>query len=84
MGEKPAKHDIDRIDTNGDYSPENCRWLPRKENQRNRRNNVYVTRNGERRLLVEWAEILGISYGTLWSRYKRGWNDDMILSPLFR
>ena len=48
---------LDRIDPNGDYEPSNCRWLPLKAQNRNKRNNVHVVYNGEIRLLCEWAEL---------------------------
>ncbi len=80
MGECPANHQLDRIDNNGDYCPENCHWVTCKENQRNRGNNVNLTFRGETKNLAEWAEITGIKYGTLWKRVKDGWNAERVLT----
>lgn len=63
---------IDRIDNNGDYSPDNCRWVDLKTQGRNKRNNVQVTINGETKTLSEWAESEGINQKTLFTRYYRG------------
>lgn len=59
---------IDRIDVNGDYSPNNCRWISRCEQERNKRRTRYLTYNGETHCMKEWAEIIGINYSTLKSR----------------
>ena len=67
---------IDRIDTDKNYSPDNCRWVSRKAQNRNKRNNLYITYNGETHLLCEWCEILGISWGKI--RYRYYHNKDLI------
>lgn len=75
MGVKPSKsHEIDRIDCDGDYSPENCRWVTRKVNARNKRNTVYLTIDGETKPMVEWAEISGESASNIKNRVVNlGW-----------
>lgn len=63
---------LDRKDSNGPYSPENCRFLSVKEQARNRRSNLLLTYNGETKCLAEWCEVLGLKVGTVWSRLNRG------------
>ncbi len=65
-------YSIDRINNDGDYSPENCRWSSKKEQQNNKRNNVIIEYNQEKLTLVQWSEKLGIKYSTLQGRIKQG------------
>lgn len=62
---------IDRINVNGNYEPENCRWVNEKIQQRNRRNNRLITYNGETHCLSEWAEIYNMRPALLSQRMKR-------------
>lgn len=66
---------IDRIDVNGNYEPDNCRWVNQKIQQRNKRNNINITYKNETHCLMEWSEILSIKYDTLRNRICRlHWN----------
>lgn len=62
---------IDRIDNDLSYSPQNCRWISQKENCRNRRSNVMIKYNGKIITLVELSEILNIPYKTAYSKYRK-------------
>ena len=63
---------IDRIDTNGDYEPSNCKWSTMLEQCKNRRNSIIIKHNGESHNITEWAKITGINRSTINSRYWRG------------
>ena len=72
---------LDRIDYNGNYEPENCRWLSMKEQSNNKRNNRYVEYNGEVHTVSEWADIIGVKYPTLAARLGRlGWSVERALT----
>jgi hypothetical protein len=74
--------ELDRIDNNGDYSPENCRWVTHTENNRNKRTNRYITYEGDTKCTAEWAEILGVSIGLLLNRLNNNWSfEDIIETP---
>ncbi len=70
-GYKPGL-EIDRIDTNGDYCPENCRWIPRIVNANNKRSNVIIEYNGETHTAAEWARILNVNYKNLMRNLSKG------------
>lgn len=75
---------LDRIDNDGGYSPDNCRWVDMKTQERNTSRNRYITFRGETLCLMEWAEKLNINYRTLQDRIcVRGWSiERAFLTPV--
>lgn len=65
MGPRPPGLTVERIDNDGPYSPDNCRWATRAEQNRNRRGRLRFTFQGRTQILAEWAREFGISSGTL-------------------
>lgn len=71
---------IDRIDVNGNYCPENCRWVTQREQCNNTRKTRIVEYNGKKYTMREIADITGLKIRTIQGRYERGWTPEQIFS----
>lgn len=71
---------LDRIDVNGNYEPDNCRWISWHQQSLNKQDTIYLTYNKAKHTLYEWSQITGIPYKTLWWRLRIAkWNTGRIL-----
>jgi hypothetical protein len=73
-GYSPNKS-IDRIDPNGNYEPENCRWVEFEKQQNNKLNSFFLTIGGETKTIAEWAKYNKINKQTLYSKFYRLFKD---------
>jgi len=80
MGDKPDGMSLDRIDNDGNYSKENCRWSDQKNQIRNRRVSPKYYLNNETKSLAEWCEIYGISWRRVYERMRAGWELEKALT----
>ncbi len=80
MGCPEPEMTLDRIDCDGNYSKENCRWADRATQNKNRRNARFLLHDGQYRTVTEWARFLGVPRRLLQVRLDRGWSVEDTLS----
>ena len=73
---------LDRINTDGNYSPDNCRFITPRENSNNKRNNHIVVYNGEKMTVADLCRTVGVPYARTFQRLKKGMSvEDSIKKP---
>jgi hypothetical protein len=75
---------IDRIDNDGDYTPENCRWVSYSRQQRNTKKTIIFEYKGVKKPLIDWCEELNLPYNTIRWRYSSWGNVDKVLTQPIR
>ncbi len=80
MGEKPDGHSLDRINTYGDYCPENCRWATPAQQGANKRNNRMIEHAGQVLHMSEWCRRLGVKPSTVLNRINSGMDPSLALT----
>lgn len=82
MGLRPSlKYNIGRINNDGHYEPENCRWETIDQKLKKYRRNRMITISGVTHCLMDWSIKSGIPYRTIQSRINLGWKEEDLLSP---
>jgi hypothetical protein len=81
MGRAPSEHrSIDRLNSNRNYSPSNCRWATDMEQGKTRTDNSRITFRGVTMIAADWGRALGIDAGTISGRLRRGWSLERALT----
>ena len=81
MGLKPSKdYSIERINNNKGYTPENCKWATRTEQNKNKRNTILIEYVGKKQTLGDWSKDTGINKICLYKRHRMGWSAERMLT----
>ena len=80
IGGRPNGYTIDRIDNDGNYCPENCRWANWETQTSNKSSNRYITYNGKTQTIQQWSIDIGLNEQTLTNRINRGWSIERALT----
>lgn len=75
---------IERINVDGDYSPDNCCWIEHALQAKNKRNTIHVEYNGITMCLKDAARASGMSWGTLYQRVKNGWPNEHLFDAPYK
>jgi hypothetical protein len=80
MGPRPEGGTLERINNDGPYSPENCKWATRSEQAGNKRNNRWITANARTQTLAQWAKELGCNPSNILYRIKSGMTEEQAVT----
>lgn len=83
MGDRPAGLTLERVNNSLGYCPENCRWVTRSAQGRNKRSTRLITAQGVTLSMAEWSERSGLKLSTIWARIDKGWPEHVaVQEPL--